>query len=201
MKTTLILIIAIILFQSCSKCDTYPHFTLPNRVKYNSRIVEEIQRYVVTDSQYLLFTRIDNFYGSNSIIQTQYDSFFIKERIETIEFGEKSKATASVYSYNKLFLVYEGTYDLYSKDVNVNVGYPHGDFNLYHNDGSTISFPVAMCFSKKKGPGQAYINFIDGTEDDWHNKDGLIESQIYLSHLSINDTVYLNKINLVYYPY
>ena len=201
MKNILISILIISFFQSCSKCDDYPHFVLPARVKYNSRIIEEIQQYVVTDSQHVKFTRVNNYYGSTAILQTNYDSFFIKGRIETIEFGDKSKVTANIFAYNKSFLVYEGTYDQYSKSVNLNINYPHGSFNLYHNYGSVMSFPVAMCFSKKKGPGQVYAHFIDGTENDWLNKDGLVESQIYLSHLSVNDTVYLNKINLVFYPY
>ncbi|HMG14452.1 MAG TPA: hypothetical protein VK590_03325, partial [Saprospiraceae bacterium] len=138
----------------------------------------------------------------NNYILIAYDSLFFKSRIQSIDFGDSSTIKLNMFSYGKLVNVINTTY---SKDqsvlsVKLNTSPSYEYLNLFLNSASAISIPYVMSFTKKMGQSNV-LNNLEAQDGYIWDSYSEISKKIKKTHLSINDTLYRNKINMIYYPY
>lgn len=204
MKTFLILASSIFIFQSCFKCETKDYFTLPDRVKYKGINSDAFERFLVIDSASESYVKLDDYTGSTWNKNPYYDSLFFKESIHSIDFSDSSTANINIFSYGKLKTVIKANYDKSQSIVTLILksNPSNSDYiNLFINPGSVISIPYIMNYSKKMGQSKQLINLLADNGNQWHYYSDIISNQIHSAHLNKNDTIFINKINLIYYPY
>ena len=202
MKYFLIVILIQISLTGCyKKCDTKDYYPIPERVKYNSMNLEVMERYVVKDASSYSYYQISNNSSINTLVKPFYESNFDKELIRSVDFKANSRVNVNIYSQGNLVSVIDTTYSQTRERLDMIGTLSYKYISMMLVPPSTITIPYVMSFYRKQGQSQIVNGLISDLGIRWQEKKYIIRDLIKSPGLQTNDTVFINKINLVYFAY
>ena len=191
----------ILVFSSGCFCPDNQIYPVPDRVKYSSINIDYIQRYVLRDT---VGEKYDGANADTTLLKTikqYYDPIFENERVESIDFLDSLKAKVEIYSKGKIAKTLHTNFNPYFEGIEL-VGTLDNDYiTLFVNSPKTVSIPYIMRFNRKQGQSQQINNIQSTSFYTAYDSDDIIKSQIESGGLKINDTVYYNRVELIYTVY